>query len=108
MTCVNSCLRHHVDALIHDHAGSAIGSLDVFDVALDLVQRYAVGRIDGVPDTELSFKHSGARGLSCLGRQGEESTLDEARGLCFEPRRRRCREPTAHSCSSSGGSPHSA
>ena len=28
------------------------------------MQRYAVGRIDGVPDTELSFKHSGARGLS--------------------------------------------
>mmetsp|Transcript_26671 Transcript_26671/g.67757 ORF Transcript_26671/g.67757 Transcript_26671/m.67757 type:complete len:496 (+) Transcript_26671:2993-4480(+) len=45
---------HHVHTLIDDDAGAAVRPLDVLDVALDLVQRHAVGRVDRVPHAQVA------------------------------------------------------
>mmetsp|Transcript_44375 Transcript_44375/g.105772 ORF Transcript_44375/g.105772 Transcript_44375/m.105772 type:complete len:460 (-) Transcript_44375:1730-3109(-) len=46
-------VRHRVDALVDNHLGAAARALDVLDVALDLEDGHALGRVDRVPDAEV-------------------------------------------------------
>lgn len=46
-------VRHRRVALIHNDLRLARGSLDLFDVALDGVQRHLIGVLDGVPYTQI-------------------------------------------------------